>query len=78
MDWPPQSPDLNPIESLWDELDREVQKLWPPNRNQLWKYLQVCWRALEPEKLKKLVSRMLKVCSTVLLKKAPILMNQKF
>ena len=41
MDSPPQSPDLYPIELLWGKLDREVRKLQPTNRNQLWEYLQV-------------------------------------
>ena len=26
LDWPPYSPDLSPIEYLWDELDRRVRK----------------------------------------------------
>ena len=26
MVWPPQSPDLNPIEQIWDHLDTEVHK----------------------------------------------------
>ncbi|MCI4382883.1 hypothetical protein PGIGA_G00019780 [Pangasianodon gigas] len=31
--WPPNSPDLNPIEHLWDVLDKQVQSIEHPPRN---------------------------------------------
>lgn len=33
LDWPPYSPDMNPIEHLWDHLDRKVRARHPPPQN---------------------------------------------
>ena len=47
MTWPPQSPDLNPIEMVWDELDCRVKKKQPTSAQHMWKLLQVCWSVQE-------------------------------
>lgn len=40
MEWPAQSPDCNPIELLWDELDRRIRKMRITSKVHLWKILQ--------------------------------------
>ena len=48
MEWPAQSPDLNPIEHLWDYLGRQVAALRPPPRslNELEQGLLHVWALL--------------------------------
>jgi hypothetical protein len=60
LPWPAQSPDLNPIENLWDELDRKVRKHKPLPKNQddLWNILQEEWLKLDENIYKNLVDSM--------------------
>lgn len=45
LDWPAQSPDLNPIENLWSEFDRQLQDRNCNTPNQLFEVLQAGWAA---------------------------------
>lgn len=60
LPWPAQSPDLNPIEHLWDELERQVRarKLLPKNRENLWEILQEEWSNIDISKCQNLVDSM--------------------
>lgn len=66
MTWPAQSPDLNPIELLWDELDRRVRAMRPVNVNQLWEYLNQAWNDIPASCCQKLVARMPRLCRAVI------------
>jgi hypothetical protein len=48
MIWPPQSPDLNPIEMVWDELDHRVNEKQPTSAQHMWE-LQDCWKSIPHE-----------------------------
>ena len=60
LPWPAQSSDLNPIENLWDELERRVRKhnSLPKNQNNLWEILQEEWLKLDEDICKNLVDSM--------------------
>jgi len=60
LPWPAQSPDLNPIEHLWDALERKVRgrKPYPKNKCELIVALKEEWDKIEPEILEKLIDSM--------------------
>jgi transposase len=60
LPWPGQSPDLNPIEHLWDELERRIRakKNHPKNLGELEALLQECWSEISHEVYQKLVESM--------------------
>jgi transposase len=59
-DWPAQSPDLNPIEHLWDYLDRQVRKRehLPTSRAEMVAALQEEWSRIPLDVVRNLISSM--------------------
>ena len=67
LDWPPYSPDLNPIEHLWWALKKRMYKLYPEYNN--WskafgewegfcEALKKCWRSIPAKLIKRLILSM--------------------
>ena len=60
MVWPPQSPDLNPIEHLWRILKRKLAAYpeAPQGMEELWQRVQVEWEKIGVEECRKLIESM--------------------
>ena len=60
LDWVGQSPDLNPIEHLWDVLQRVLHKLKPVpnNKAEFTAALHLAWNSIEQTTYRKLVDSM--------------------
>ena len=54
MKWPPQSPDLNIIEFLWDYLDQRKAEKQPKSKERLWQVLQNAWNNIPMDYINKL------------------------
>ena len=66
MDWPSQSPDLNPIENLWRILNDSTKDRKPSNENELFEVLQEGWKKIGTDVTKKLVLSMKRRCEAVI------------
>jgi transposase len=67
LDWPGNSPDLNPIENLWSRLKRLVSAKRPSNRATLIAAIIECWfHVITTERLAALVDSMPRRCQAVI------------
>lgn len=69
MEWPLQSPDLNPIEQLWDHLDRLLRQNQQASKEITWKKLQELWQIISVPILKLYDHSMNRRCEAVILAK---------
>ena len=69
MEWPVQSPDLNPIENLWCDVKGKVAEHKPTNNAQLWNAVQLAWSSIPVERCQKLVDSMHRRCAAVIANK---------
>ena len=69
FDWPPQSPDFNPIENLWAILDQNIPMEGRINKTIFWEELQKQWNTISKQILENLVKSMPKRLQMVIDKK---------
>lgn len=60
MEWPAQSPDLNPIEHLWVHIKRQMNTYETPPKGvfELWERLAAEWNKIPPETCQNLIESM--------------------
>jgi transposase len=66
MDWPSNSPDLNPIENLWAIVKRNVEKRKPKNLSELERFSVEEWNNIPDSLLISLVNSMKQRCREVI------------
>jgi len=58
IEWPPWSPDLNPIENLWNDLKRRVYNRFPQTMEQLEQIIREEWEATDLNFIKRICRSM--------------------
>ena len=67
LEWPAQSPDLNPIENLWHKVSLEISKKQPTSKREMIEALIAAWnRIITVDHLRKLVHSMPNRCKLVI------------
>ena len=68
LKWPAQSPDLNPIEHLWDHIKRKLGEYEHPPKGilELWERIQVEWNGISKEVCQNLIESMPRRVSDVI------------
>lgn len=71
LNWPAQSPDLNPIENLWEIIDKKIRKneIQPKNCDELWEIIKHEWNNIDLNIIRSLYLSMTKRIQAVYDKK---------
>lgn len=66
LDWPGNSPDLNPIENLWAEVQTRLPKTLPRNADELWARVEAAWAGIPNNIIRKLYRSLPERVNTVI------------
>ena len=66
LEWPPQSPDLNPIENLWAIVKKRISEKNPATVDELWDVMKIVWDQVSVELCQKLYRSMPSRCTAVI------------
>ena len=66
IDWPANSPDLNPIENLWAILKKRIQNKAPKDIKELEKLIETEWQTFDQEFLANFINSMKRRCQMVI------------
>ncbi len=70
LDWPANSPDLNPIENLWGIVKRKMRDTRPNNADDLKAAIKETWASIPPQQCHKLITSMPRRIEAVIKAKA--------